>query len=173
LEDGELLELDFNDTSALADPNAFRRRADAHAKPTPSPARKEKEKIGLPKKAEHTPSPAPAPAPAPAPMVGGAMGKMPIPPQVQILKKAPSASPAPAPVPPPGPAKVNGTGASLDKGLNKPAVVDAVTKAFPVHANGAGTGMKKNEFVRELYALIQTDQAFVDDLYRGYLSRAS
>ncbi|KZT66551.1 hypothetical protein DAEQUDRAFT_695405 [Daedalea quercina L-15889] len=71
---------------------------------------------------------------------------------------------------------VNGhsaTGEVTAGGMRVKAARDAVISATSARPKALGKELPKNEFVRELLALIHTDKAFVDDLYQEYLHRAN
>lgn len=135
LEEGELLELDFSDTSALSDPSQFEKKG-----------RKDKGKKSSKKDAAVPTVPIPL-----------------SPPHVQIMKSPPQVAGKVKQVS--VPAKSNGkevstsAGSSLMNGknpitnsaLNRGAALTAVAHAVPKN----GVSMKKNDFIREVFTLMQ------------------
>ncbi|THH19642.1 hypothetical protein EW146_g1572 [Bondarzewia mesenterica] len=172
-DDADVVELDFADTSALSDMDAFNRRQREReamsgkergkGKGKERKGRKERERENEREREEIEKSwdvpermaPAP-PAPVPAPVVAPTPAPVRVP--VNGVKENGKSK---------GKTVVNGASASaIDHGAAKAAVLAAV--------NGkALAGLGRNDFVREILTLIHTDKGFVDSLWGDYLQRTS
>ncbi|SJK97351.1 uncharacterized protein ARMOST_00603 [Armillaria ostoyae] len=163
----EILELDFEDTSALSDADAFR-EAEMNAKKRNGHNNQKKKKgkangreqrdaierswdvpVALPPAVPASPSLSPSP-----------------PPPVEIRSAPTTAKTTSVPKTTiNGSMKVNGktpvTG--LDSVAVKESILDAVIPG--------GRHVDRNEFMREVLTLIHTDKKFVDDLWQDYLGR--
>ncbi|KAJ7731161.1 hypothetical protein DFH07DRAFT_906176 [Mycena maculata] len=188
-EEGEIVELDFEDTSALSDPDAFRevmqRRRNPDGDTSASGGGRSRGKGKKKGKRERA-------AERVFQLIDPAFSR-------QQQRSAPSSrsasvSPSPPPVPhsaggvrPPfaeietpataRPSKVqvamNGSGSSSrggGVGLDPGAARDSLIATLVAEAPSIPS-IERNAFVREVLTLIHTDKAFVDALWRDYLDR--
>ncbi|KAI0263109.1 Dcp1-like decapping family-domain-containing protein [Gloeopeniophorella convolvens] len=190
----DIVELDFADTSALSDVDAFeRRRRNGNGNGNGKHARKdrarEREEIerswDVPGHMQSAtpPAPSPVPAPAPAPLAAserpkgkskhaanGTNAKTQAPAPAPAPASAPASTPAPAPAPAPAPTPAPAPQGALAKAAASTAIVEAVR----AHTNGNAPppNGERNVFVREVLTLIHTDPAFVQRLWEEYRARA-
>lgn len=148
----DMMELDFADTSALSDPNVFQEK-DQAVKNEKGKGRKENKKKGKKERAEDKEEierswDVPEQAP-PAPPLPVTNGKSNTPVKASTLPVA------------------NGPKPSVDPGLVKISVISTLSSQ-----NAKLAGMPRNEFVREVLTLIHTDKNFVDNLWREYMLRS-
>ncbi|KAG6849903.1 hypothetical protein H0H93_003917 [Arthromyces matolae] len=183
--DDEIIELDFEDTSVLSDPDAFRtrHRTNGTAKPVVEKKRAKKKLTRKERAAEQAREREEiekswdAPVSVPAFSVGVGMYNQEQPPS--------PASPPPQPSPEPEPSRragpsipKNGHAASVYPPLREgqKVVPEAVRDSVITAVRAVGTvktppPLERNDFVREVLTLIHTDKAFVDSLYKDYTRR--
>ncbi|PBK73770.1 hypothetical protein ARMSODRAFT_952844 [Armillaria solidipes] len=162
----EILELDFEDTSALSDADAFREAEMNAKKRNGHNNQKKKGKANGREQRDAIERSWDVPVALP-PAVPASPSLSPSPPPPAEIRSAPTTAKTTS-VPKTtinGSMKVNGktpvTG--LDSVAVKESILDAVIPG--------GRHVDRNEFMREVLTLIHTDKKFVDDLWQDYLGR--
>ncbi|KAF8999140.1 hypothetical protein BDQ17DRAFT_1328480 [Cyathus striatus] len=179
--EGEIVELDFADTSALSDVEAWKVKAAGSAKAAKGKKGKTRKERDMEEKAQierswdpvvktEEGSSSPEPQHTTVLVQGHAGGPL----QRSVItppgQKVPQMQEMPTPK-----GAANGT-RHLRKVVS-PGGLDAdVARESVVHTVQGGkklpSGLEKNEFVRELLTLIHTDKSFVDGLWRDYTTRS-
>ncbi|KAG0697063.1 hypothetical protein DFH29DRAFT_857328 [Suillus ampliporus] len=163
--DSDVIELDFADTSALSDPDAFAREQRSKNRRSQKKGRKEREKDREREREEIEKSwdvPAPAKA-VPLPQPQGVVST----PAIAVNGKAKHVRKERA-----------GSIASQTSG-DGPNAIDAhvvhasLLSALAQKKNASSNNLSRNDFVREVLTLIHTDKEFVDALWQGYTSSAN
>ncbi|KAJ7033183.1 hypothetical protein C8F04DRAFT_957921 [Mycena alexandri] len=185
VEEGEIVELDFADTSALSDPDAFRQVLQRRRNTTEDRGKGRKkgkreraaeraaeieqqrglEVVRIPSP-DHSPHPPPGLAPPPPPAVETETPTTARPSKMQTTVTGVNGNGT-------GPAgrARSGVPATLLNPLR--ARVSAMSTLTNLNPRALQVPpMERNEFVRELLTLIHTDKAFVDALWQDYMSRA-
>jgi len=162
--DSDMIELDFADTSALSDPDAFAREQRSKNKRSQKKGRKEREKDREREREEIEKS-------------------WDVPPPVAVvpLSQPQGAVSTPA-VPVNGKAKhvrlERAGSVASQSSADGPNVIDAhavhasLLSALAQKKNASSNNLSKNDFVREVLTLIHTDKDFVDTLWQEYTSSA-
>lgn len=162
--DSDMIELDFADTSALSDPDAFAREQRSKNKRSQKKGRKEREKDREREREEIEKS-------------------WDVPPPVAVvpLSQPQGAVSTPA-VPVNGKAKhvrlERAGSVASQSSADGPNVIDAhavhasLLSALAQKKNASSNNLSKNDFVREVLTLIHTDKDFVDTLWQEYTSGA-
>ncbi|KAF8434868.1 hypothetical protein L210DRAFT_972064 [Boletus edulis BED1] len=158
--DSDVIELDFADTSALSDPDAFEKHASKGKKPRRSKRdqRKEREEI---EKSWDVPAPQRAASPIPSPPTGMLNGKAKRHAQPELVinsvpKQVHTSKHDDAPK-----ININGAQSAL---LSSLASEDTA---------GRLRNLSRKDFVTEVLSLIYTNKQFVDVLYHAYTSQAT
>ncbi|KAG1867296.1 hypothetical protein DFJ58DRAFT_698545 [Suillus subalutaceus] len=162
--DSDVIELDFADTSALSDPDAFAREQRSKNRRSQKKGRKEREKDREREREEIEKS-------------------WDVPPPVKVVPLSQPQGVASTPaVPVNGKAKhvrleragsvasqssVDGTNA-----IDADAVHASLLSALAQKKNASSNNLSKNDFIREVLTLIHTDKDFVDTLWQEYASSA-
>ncbi|KAK0461430.1 uncharacterized protein EV420DRAFT_1531937 [Desarmillaria tabescens] len=154
----EILELDFEDTSALSDADAFREAEMNAKKRNGHNNQRKKGKANSREQRDAIERSWDVPVP---PAVPASPSLSPSPPPSTEIRSAPTTVKMTVN----GSMKVNGKApvAGLDSDAVKESILDAVIPG--------GRHVDRNEFVREVLTLIHTDKKFVDDLWQDYLGR--
>ncbi|KAG9311631.1 hypothetical protein JVU11DRAFT_7863 [Chiua virens] len=157
--DSDVIELDFADTSALSDPDAFERHTAKSKKARRSKRDQQKEREEIEKSWDVPASLCVAP-PTPAPPMAMPNGKAKRPQQPESANN-------------PATKQVQMSGqAELSKLLNVNGAQSALLSALPSQDNaGRLRELSRKDFVSEVLSLIYTNKQFVDDLYRQYTSQ--
>ncbi|KAK0504931.1 hypothetical protein EDD18DRAFT_1456376 [Armillaria luteobubalina] len=161
----EILELDFEDTSALSDADAFREAEMNAKKRNGHNNQKKKGKANGREQRDAIERSWDVPVPLP-PTVPASPSLSPSPPPSAETRSAPTTAQlttAPKMIIN-GSMKVNGK--TPVKGLDSAAVKESILGAVI-----PGRHVDRNEFMREVLTLIHTDKKFVDDLWQDYLGR--
>lgn len=166
--DSDIVELDFADTSALSDPNAFEKRCKSKKqKKSKKDKQKEREEI---ENSWDVPAPVPIASPSavscnpPAPVNGNAK----YPHQPREIQEKPVVAKSSTPAIPATPATsgaTNSTNADVD-GV-RTALLSTLSTSQ--HANRL-KNLSRKDFVSEVLSLIYHNNQFVDDLWQHYTS---
>ncbi|KAG1735623.1 uncharacterized protein EDB91DRAFT_1250457 [Suillus paluster] len=162
--DSDMIELDFADTSALSDPDAFAKEQRSKNRRSQKKGRKEREKDREREREEIEKSwdvPPPVKA-VPLPQFQGVVSA----PAVAVNGKAKNVRKERA-----------GSVASQSSGdgpnaIDAPAVHASLLSALAQKKNASPNNLSRNDFVREVLTLIHTDKEFVDTLWQEYTSSA-
>ncbi|KAG2363966.1 hypothetical protein BDR07DRAFT_1402913 [Suillus spraguei] len=158
--DSDVIELDFADTSALSDPDAFAKEQRSKNRRSQKKGRKEREKDREREREEIEKS-------------------WDVPPPVKVVPLSQPQGVVSTPVVP-----VNGTAkhvhleragsAASQSSVDGPNAIDthaahaSLLSAFAQKKNASSNNLSKNDFVREVLTLIHTDKDFVDTLWQEY-----
>ncbi|KAF8555821.1 hypothetical protein OG21DRAFT_1507325 [Imleria badia] len=157
--DSDVIELDFADTSALSDPDAFERHVSKGKKSRRSKKDQQKEREEI-EKSWDVPAPLRVPSPVAGPLtvMPNGKAKRPAQPESATTNPVPKQAPANTHAEP----KININGAQS-------ALLSSLASEDPT---GRLRNLSRKDFVTEVLSLIYTNKQFVDDLYRAYTSQA-
>ncbi|KAK0213001.1 hypothetical protein DFS33DRAFT_1285814 [Desarmillaria ectypa] len=163
----EILELDFEDTSALSDADAFREAEMNVKKRNGHKNQKRKGKASGREQRDAIERSWDVPVSLPPPVVPASPSLSPSPPPSTEVRHAPTTAKSTSVPKMTINGSMNANGKVPVAGLNSDSVKESILDAVIP----GGRHVDRNEFVREVLTLIHTNKKFVDDLWQDYLGR--